>query len=566
MVRQVQRQWLAARQQRCAASAGEALQACLDEMFGSRIAGLSDAGRATVPPAVREAAAGHAARPANEAPAPPEVPAWPRPYPVAPPSLAATAPQAMPAPEARLLRDRFVMEGTAAGGTAMETLLEVTRPGRFALRAESPTGAALQLVDMLAGPGEAAGQAGAADGRLDPLLDTGTYKLRAFAAPGATGETRLHVAPFAEAAPPATLGSGESLDGTLRTCSNAASGLWWSGSAACASRPPGVLADLRLWRDGRELVAAVAETSVIEPVPGHPLNRILLRPELEPGTCLAMAYGGPALPWADGAGARPWHLRLDATAALAEGWVSGKIGPFGSEVMRVASQADGLRLDLPEPAAATLSVAAGDDGPVTAEIARDSREPAVTLRPGWRGQAARVVELRGAEGRPFQLRAFGGGNVARVSEPGRFLVAADMPGYGGDGPPATALLLRGERGRPDAVAGGVAPRMAPGLAWRSRFNLRGPAALLLEVTAPGPVAVRARGVVLRATLQPLAGGPPPAAANGEASGPPAAPGLHRRCGTGRSAAARAGPGGIRPPGRTDAAVPVAREHRTGAEA
>ena len=81
-------------------------------------------------------------------------------------------------------------------------LLRVTTPGRFAIRAESPTGTAIRLVDMLTGPGERAGWPGKQDGRIDALLDIGTYKLRVSGAiRAAAGDTTLSVAPFTPAAP-----------------------------------------------------------------------------------------------------------------------------------------------------------------------------------------------------------------------------------------------------------------------------------------------------------------------------------------------------------------------------
>ncbi|HMA71433.1 MAG TPA: hypothetical protein VKP67_08095, partial [Xanthobacteraceae bacterium] len=59
-----------------------------------------------------------------------------------------------------------------------QAMLAVDAPGRFSIRAASRTGVALQLVDMIAGPGELAGEAGVRDGRVDVLLDKGIYKIR----------------------------------------------------------------------------------------------------------------------------------------------------------------------------------------------------------------------------------------------------------------------------------------------------------------------------------------------------------------------------------------------------
>jgi hypothetical protein len=150
---------------------------------------------------------------------------------------------AVTAPAARLQRETLPTAGQG------ETLLEVLQPGRFAIRAESPTGTALQLVDMLTGPADESGAPGAADGRLDVLLDTGTYKLRTQGAENAQGDTRLTVTPFAEAAPPAILRSGETLSAELADTQQRA--FWF---VVDKQRPVRVeaagraLRDLRLWR------------------------------------------------------------------------------------------------------------------------------------------------------------------------------------------------------------------------------------------------------------------------------------------------------------------------------
>ena len=71
-----------------------------------------------------------------------------------------------------------------------DTILHVDAPGRLSIRAESATGVALQLVDMIAGPGDIEGEAGVRDGRLDVLVDQGAYKIRSFGAPKAPLERR----------------------------------------------------------------------------------------------------------------------------------------------------------------------------------------------------------------------------------------------------------------------------------------------------------------------------------------------------------------------------------------
>ena len=139
-----------------------------------------------------------------------------------------------------------------------ETMLHVTSAGRFTVTAKSASGAALQLIDILTGPGQIAGVAGVQDGRLDPLLDVGTYKLRVTSAKAATGTVAFTVTPFHDAAPPAALPQpGFPRTTTLQDGEQRA--FWLSavppGGTVRIEAAGRALADLRLWRDGRELTA-----------------------------------------------------------------------------------------------------------------------------------------------------------------------------------------------------------------------------------------------------------------------------------------------------------------------
>ncbi len=477
-IRQAQRRWITERGRQCGAGEGAALEACLSETFAARIAVLSPTPTPQPPLAVAQ---------------PPAAPAWPAALPLPTAPLPPGPP--VTKPEARLRRDTLPSAGPG------ETLLDVLHPGRFTIRAESPTGTALQLVDMLTGPGDESGAPGAADGRLDLLLDRGTYKIRTRGAENARGDTRLSATPFADVAPPAVLRPGDRLGATLGDAQQRA--FWFTVEKQRTVRIEAAgraLRDLRLWREGRDLVPAEPLTTTIAPTSGHTLNRILLTPELEPGTYLVTAYGGPALPWADGDPAQPFHLRLDGLSGLVGGWVSGVIGPFGSEVFDITSQASRFRLSLPEPAAARLELLTNGH-PEGATLQPDRRDPAVTINSRPRQDDPRTLTVLGQEGQPFQLRAFGGDALYRQPGAGTYLVLSEAVGAGGDEVPATIALRRDENGKDPVIIGGSAPRIGPGQAWRGRFNLRGSASLLVEVTAPGPVAVHTQGVSVATSIQ-----------------------------------------------------------------
>ena len=181
--------WLHSRDAACNVPAA-AIERCLATQLTARLAALTPPpGVAQPAPASRPEAAANAP-PANVTPLPPAS-TMPPPDPAIP-----DASYDQPVPAATL------DAASLPAGPEADTLLHVTSPGRFTVAAHSPSGAALQVVDMLTGPSDLAGAAGAQDGRIDRLLDVGIYKIRAFSAEGAAGAVSLTVTPFHDAAPP----------------------------------------------------------------------------------------------------------------------------------------------------------------------------------------------------------------------------------------------------------------------------------------------------------------------------------------------------------------------------
>ncbi len=361
--------------------------------------------------------------------------------------------------------------------------------------AHSKSGTGLQLVDMMTGPSEVSGEAGVRDGRMDVLLDAGTYRLRTLPDKDAHETVTLEAAAFQDAAPPRALPPpGQTFAAPLTDKQQRSFWLLVPPSGQVRIEAAGrSLASLRLWRAGRELAALEPDAISIEPEPGHPLTRLLLEGVAEPGTYLVTAYGGPALPWTDGASAQPFLLRAGLQDTLAEGWTAGTIGPFGSEAYAVPAYAGRFRLDLPKPSEATLRL-----GMDTKGLTRTSREPQVVMEaaPG----SAALVEITGRAGQPFTLRATEPTGFASVRKPGTYWMSAIASGAGGDEVPPTLQLLRGDGREPAKIVASTVPVLTPGSAWRQRFNLRGPTALLFQNSTGGPVALRSTG-------QPLATDP-----------------------------------------------------------
>ena len=315
------------------------------------------------------------------------------------------------------------------------------------------------------------------------------------AAPGATGDITLGVAPFRDAGPPAALPQpGQPVSTTLRDLEQRSFWLTVLPSGAVQTEAAGrALADLRLWRDGRLLSGLEPAITSIEPVPGHRLTNARLMGKAEPGTYLVVAYGGPAATWTDNDAGQPLHVRAGASDALALGWAGGAVGPFGSEVFTVPAGAALLRLSLPEAATAELRTARA-----TAGIVRDSRAPVARLvvEPGREA----TVEVRGRGGaalHPARVGTAGTGNRQawhlldfRRGRRSRRRRGAAHRVAGARGPLGQAAA---DRRRPVAK---------PDREWRlaRAVNLRGPTTLLAR-SAGGPVSLRTSGVAVRGGRQ-----------------------------------------------------------------
>jgi uncharacterized protein len=520
-LRKEQRLWLATRDKTCAMppdAPAAKLVACLAGAYRARLVALKvPPGPVPSAPPNAQAGAQPAAKPAGTPPSPqagspPKPPAPPVPTPVATsqaaplPAPAVTMPAVPVLPAVAASGQAGLSAAAVPANASGAVLITVKEPGRFAVKARSKTGVALQLVDMVTGPAESSGDAGVSDGRIDVLLDRGVYKLRTSGAEKATGEAALSIEPFGEAAQASTaLFYGGESSGELGDLQQRS--FWFAVGADGKVSIEAIgrhVADLRLWRNGRDLVQIIPEFRVVEVQPSKPVLRARIEGKAEPGVYLATVYGGPGQRWTSADEGRDFHVR-SGPPEPAFAWTEGVIGPFGS--IRFAMPAEGgtARLELPEPAPVRLSLAGGG----SAAILRTSREPVALLAIPSGGES-KVVDVSGAQGQPFRLRLLQPQGSLRLSGSGPHLVFADVAGEGGDEIPAAAVLARfeGAKGR---VIAADAPRVGPGQAWRRAFNVRGTTTMPFEVTAATAIAVQTQGPGLKASIEPLVGNTPPRA-------------------------------------------------------
>ena len=495
-LRDSQRKWIAARDRDClGAGKDQAFTvACLTKAYDARMADLRKPSGASPAAAAKE----KVDKPAEAA----KQAAMRAPEEAAKPAAGPALQVANRTAAAKLQTDEVPAAGEG------QALLTVETPGRFSIRIQSKTGVALQLVDMISGPGEMAGDPGTRDGRLDVLLDKGVYKIKTSGAEKASGTAKLAVSAFREVAA-AIPRLDKGFEGSLGDLEQRSFAIVVGKGGRVGVEAMGrSLQDLRLWRDGSELANLSSEFSAAEPKPGQPLTRARLEGTVEPGAYVVTAYGGESLAWASGAKEEPFRIRPVEIKSLAAGVAEGVIGPFGAERFELSPSANYLRLELPEVAAAQLNGTRGATA-LTARIAKSSREPVAALQLPANGDKG-LAEVVGLEGQAFRILGVAPSHDLQIQGSGPHLISVDVAGESADELPASAVLARFAGGKATALASS-APRLGAGQAWRRKFNLRGASSIIFEMTAPGPVAIRAEGVGVTATVEPLLAGTAPRA-------------------------------------------------------
>ncbi len=386
------------------------------------------------------------------------------------------------------------------------SILTIGAAGRYAIRAHSPSGARIELIDMIAGPGDASGQPGLRDGRIDALLDKGAYKIRVTNAKNAAGKVKLAAEPFVEAnAQKPTLAQGRIESSELADLQQRSFKLEVDASGRVGVEAAGrALADLRLWREDGALVELPLQRSSVEPKPGRPMTRLRIEGALAPGRYVATAYGGEQLVWSEGGAAQPLLVRLDPPALLAAGAAQGVIGPFGAARFEAPAGYNAFRLELPQIAPARID-AERSRLRQSARIDKTSREPVAALRLADDDKQPTDIEIAGREGQAFSLRAVRQASRHAFEAEGPHRIWLDVAGEGADEVAATALLARIDKEGKAQVLAADAPKVGQGRAYRARFNLRGPTSILFEAATSGPVSIETKGIKAHAEIQPALG-------------------------------------------------------------
>lgn len=401
-----------------------------------------------------------------------------------------------------------------------ETVVTVSRFGRFAVGVESAQGTALRIVDRMAGPGETRGTTGEADGRLDLFLDRGEYKIITLGPEKGKGEARLSVRPFRDRSPEAArmLVEFKPVEDRLVDLEQISYALEIKERRRVILEAAGRdLGDLRLWHDASWLVDASPLVQTIEPTPGKRLTLCRLTADLEPGSYVVTAYGGPARPWGEETGEHPFYLRFGIPTLAEAGRRRFVSSPFGVDRFLVPARANLYRLELPEARLAALGVQPFDleapfsAGGPTAMISKSSSPPVAELEVGSsepdEGSRHNLVTVELEAGLPYVLQHFERSSVYTFEATGDHWVSSIRTGGSSDDIDSTVLVVRSDPDQSDPQ------RIEPFLtqvvevdgshAWARRCNLLGPLSVYLRVKESGKYQVLSNGVAARFRIEPF---------------------------------------------------------------
>ena len=271
-----------------------------------------------------------------------------------------------------------------------ETLLHISVLGRYSLQAQSDQGTKIEIVDRMAGPFAAAGNAGEQDGRLDLLLDKGTYKIRLRSHEEGVGTLKLAVHPFVE------VGSSDkllSLDAYQIESSSLEDlqqrSFWLHLKKRRILRLEAIgrnLKECRLWRDGVWLEDIKPRFSTYAPVNGQPMGYAEFYHDLNPGVYRLTFYGGAALAWTNDSGTHPFSLRMGYPQLGSSGVQIITLSPFGRDAYVAPAKTDFFQISRSDKKATTLSVKKWEDktsrhgGRDQASITKESRNPSAVVQ------------------------------------------------------------------------------------------------------------------------------------------------------------------------------------------
>jgi len=394
-----------------------------------------------------------------------------------------------------------------------EALLTIDQAGAYAVWIKSGVGLSLQLIDRMTGPAEPVGEAGRRDGRLELLLDTGTYKLITTGPDKAQGDANLTVAPFAELeTQPRKLTGLLQIDAALGDLEQRSYWIESDGKTPVFLQMAGrALGQVRFWRDGTALLAPIGSMSTIEPSSGKPLRNFDYSGVLEAGSYRVTAYGTAPLPWPAGSTDSPFYLRHGIPTHSEAAIKPVAFGPFGSERFWVPSEANYFQIEGKPGSTASLLLQTidGRDGSIRwsrlEEFNAKSRVPRASMKPA-NSQTPFLVTVSGTPGSAVTLRHFNSARYRELKSDGDYWIEQIADGSEADRLDS-ALILQDTTKRPYSLLDQRTIALDQKSRWNRKFNLgESQGSLFLTIAETGTYRFAVTGTAADWRLAPFEGG------------------------------------------------------------
>jgi hypothetical protein len=390
-------------------------------------------------------------------------------------------------------------------------ILTVKAFGGYSITVESSQGVALQVVDRMSGTGEIEGVAGKQDGRMNLILDKGTYKILTHASAQGSGKAKLKVHAFRELsdARPSLLVEERLERATLGDFEQRSYWIEIKEQRTVAIEAAGRhLDDLRLWRDGVWLVESAPEKAVSLARPERPLSVARFSAKLEPGMYLVTAYGGVSQPWTEASDEKPFLLRFGIPKLATNTRQQFTMGEFGVERFLVPEGSNFFRLELPVASTASLQVGSYNlnepfrtQGSVVS-IDKKSLPPVAELS-NVSNRGMRLVTVTMDAGKSFILQHFDAASVKSFNASGNYWISSIHAGQAEDSVGATAILTRRPPNSPEEYVDAQVIELGRTPAWHRRFNLLDELTLFVKISDAGKIKVAGQGVKARYRFEPF---------------------------------------------------------------
>ncbi len=392
-----------------------------------------------------------------------------------------------------------------------ETLLSVKKFGRCAITAKSAQGTSIQLVDKMLGPLENDGVPGGRDGRLDCILDAGSYQIVARSSDQGAGALVLSAKSFSEINERAPV-LQETVPTALQLSDLQQASYWLEVPERRTVYIEAMgrnLSDMRLWYQGNWLLPDLPDEAETSPVPGRPQTRLLMVATLDKGSYLVTAYGGVAKPWAKQSEDHPFCLRLGIPSLEANARRDASVSPFGADRYIVPRASSAYVLQLGEKRDFRLEAKAFRSGdPLepfdqSASISKKSQDPECRILFQTYKEAS-LVTVVGQPGEKYTLEVFEPRDEFTLKEPGRFLIETLHSGFPDDAIDATGILVSDEERAPHVVSAAAdVIHLGTGKGWARRFNLLDEETVFFFVEEPGTYELKSEGTPVSARFEPF---------------------------------------------------------------